>query len=64
MPSVGALLHIHERLLDADIACILIREPDEPFNGAPTCIGCFPIPRQKIRRLLSGLPLLRATDKP
>jgi len=64
VPSEGALKHVHSRLLDAGISCVLIHEPDAPFLGAATAIGCFPIPRQKIRRLLSGLPLLRATDKP
>jgi hypothetical protein len=60
---LGALLHIHERLLDAGIECILIREPDAPFNGAATAIGCFPLPRKKIRRVLSGLPLLWRTKE-
>jgi hypothetical protein len=64
VPSVGALMHVYNRLLEAGVACVLIEEPDPPFFNAPTCLGCFPVPRQKIRRLLSGLPLLRATDKP
>lgn len=61
-PSLGALMHIHQRLLEAGIKCVLIEEPDPPFNGAATAIGCFPIPRKKIRRVLSGLNLLWRKD--
>lgn len=58
VPSLGALTHVHRRLVEAGIDCILIEEPDPPFNGDATAIGCFPLPRKKIRRILSGLPLL------
>ncbi len=58
-PSEDALVRTYEKLLDAGISCTLIREPDAPWNGAVMALGCAPAPRQKIRRLLSGLPLLR-----
>lgn len=64
VPDEAALLRAHERLVEADVVCTLIREPDAPFNGAATALGCLPIsPRQKVRRLLSGLPLLRGETK-
>lgn len=48
----------HAKLQAAGISCILIQEPDPPFNGDATAIGCFPIPRKNIKRLLADLPLL------
>lgn len=61
--SEAELRETYERLIEAGFAATLIEEPDEPFNGAATAIGCAPIPRKKIRRLLAGLDLfLRLKD--
>ncbi len=57
------LLAIEQRLLDAEIPHVLVREPDEPWRGAPMAIGVVPMPRAHVRRLLAHLPLVRGKDR-
>ncbi|WNM70121.1 peptidyl-tRNA hydrolase [Myxococcus phage Mx1] len=53
------LLLLEAKLVAAGIPYKAIREPDAPWNGALMAIGIEPMPRAKLRPLLSGLPLLR-----
>jgi hypothetical protein len=43
----------------AGVGITSIREPDAPWNGQLMTIGIKPQPREKIRKLLSNLPLYR-----
>jgi hypothetical protein len=53
------LLLVHERLVAAGVAHVLVREPDPPFLGAATAIGVPPQPRENVRPHLKRLPLLK-----
>lgn len=59
VPDEAALLELGLRLASAGIAHVIVREPDSPFFGAATAIGICPQNRQPLRRILSGLPLVR-----
>jgi peptidyl-tRNA hydrolase PTH2 len=59
VPDEAALLAVHARLVAAAIPCHLIREPDAPWNGQAMALGVAPLPRARVRPLLSNLPLLR-----
>lgn len=37
----------------------LIREPDEPYCGQLMAIGIRPMPRSRVRKYLSQLPLVK-----
>lgn len=53
------LVALHERLVAAAIPCVLIREPDSPWNGQAMSLGISPCDRTHVRKFLSSLPLLR-----
>ncbi len=59
VPDELSMLEYELTLLDNGIRICSIREPDAPFNGAITAIGIEPQARNKIRKLLGSLPLLR-----
>lgn len=43
----------------AGVHHVLIREPDAPYNGAATAIGCEPAPREAVRHYFAGLKVFR-----
>ncbi len=51
------LLITHQKLTEAGIPSVLIREPDAPFCNQATAIGISPGPRERVRRILRDLPL-------
>jgi hypothetical protein len=51
-----SLEDISKRLIAAKIKHKRIYESDAPYNGEFMSIGCAPMEREKIRRLLSDLP--------
>lgn len=53
------LLAVADRLREAGIRAVTFREPDAPYHGAATALGVIPGPRAPVRKLLSGLKLLR-----
>jgi hypothetical protein len=55
LASVDELARLHDRLVDADIPSVLVREPDEPWGDAPMAIGVVPTSRERVRRYLSHL---------
>lgn len=57
--SEAQLVELHVRLERAGIACVLIREPDPPWNGAAMALGITPCDRTLVKKYLSQLPLLR-----
>lgn len=59
VPDEATLLAVEEKLKQYDIVIVSVREPDMPWNGQLMAIGIPPQPREKIRRLLSNLPLYR-----
>lgn len=59
VPDEQALLAVEERFVHAGIEITAIREPDAPYFNQITAIGIKPQPREKIRKLLSNLPLYR-----
>ena len=59
VPDEKTLLEVEQKLLQAGIEISAIREPDAPWNGALMCIGIKPQTREKIRKLLSNLPLYK-----
>lgn len=53
------LLEVAKALALSEIAHVVIREVDVPFDGQTTAIGVVPIEdRTKVKKILSGLPLL------
>lgn len=54
-----ALLRVSSRLDEGGIEHVLIREPDEPYHGAATAIGCRPVLREVLRPYLKRLALFR-----
>lgn len=61
--TVPRLLALARALTDAEVAFVFVREPDEPWCGAPMAIGLAPMPRVRARRLLARLPLLRGDER-
>jgi len=59
VPDEISLLSVEKKLLEAGIEISAIREPDEPYSGALMTVGIKPQTREKIRKLLSNLPLYR-----
>jgi len=59
---VDELLALAGRLADAGVACVLIREPDDPWCDAPMALGIIPAPRALLRRFVAHLPLVRGKD--
>ncbi len=59
---VDELLALAQRLADAGVPCVLIREPDEPWCDAPMALGIVPAPRARVRRFVAHLPLVRGKD--
>jgi peptidyl-tRNA hydrolase len=55
----ASLEALESRLLAAGIAHSAIREPDAPYSGELVAIGCAPVPRQQLRKLMSSFRLLR-----
>lgn len=59
VPDEHTLLRYEAKLLRNGIAITAIREPDEPWNGQLMTIGIKPQSREKIKKLLSNLPLYK-----
>ena len=62
VPGEPELLALGERLQHHDIPHVLFREPDMlRLDGTPaaTAIGLHPGPKSDLKKLLSGLPLLK-----
>lgn len=59
VPDECALLAVEAKLLRNGLELSAIREPDEPWSGQLMAIGIKPQPREKIKKLLSNLPLYR-----
>lgn len=59
VPDEEALLRIEAKLLNANFEIMAIREPDEPYFGQITAIGIRPQVRDKLKKLLSNLPLYK-----
>lgn len=53
------LLAVESRLQAAGVSFRTFREPDAPYLGAATAIGCCPGPRAQLKKLLQDLPLLK-----
>jgi hypothetical protein len=52
------LLRLAEKLRKSACPHIVVREPDEPFHGAATAIGCVPtLDRKRIQKVTKGLQL-------
>lgn len=47
------------RLAAAGIHYVLIREPDEPYNGAAVALGIEPMERERVRPLVADFKVLR-----
>ena len=47
----------------AGVPHVFVREPDEPWRGAPMAIGVVPTSRARVRRLVAHLPLVRGKDE-
>jgi peptidyl-tRNA hydrolase len=59
VPDEHTLLKYEAKLLRNGLEITAIREPDEPWNGQLMAIGIKPQPREKIKKLLSSLPLYK-----
>lgn len=59
VPSEDALREVHARLELERVAHICITENDPPFDGQMMAIGLVPAKKEKLRKYLSSLPLLR-----
>ena len=53
------LLKLEARRARAGIPARSIREPDAPYNNQLMAIGISPMDRNRLRKLLSSLPLAR-----
>lgn len=60
---LDVLLALARRLVERGVPHVLVREPDEPWRGAPMAIGVVPMPRAHVRRLLAHLSLVRGKDR-
>jgi len=60
--SEAELRALARALAVAGVRHVFVREPDEPWCGAPMAIGLAPMPRARVRRLLAHLPLVRGKD--
>lgn len=49
-------------LAQARIGHVAIHEPDEPWRGALMAIGVVPSSRERVRRFVAHLPLVRGKD--
>ena len=47
------------RLADAGVRYVLIREPDEPYNGAAVALGTEPGDREMVRPLVAHFKVFR-----
>lgn len=59
VPDEPGLLAVEAKLKTAGIAHCTFHEPDAPYFGAATALGIQAGTRDKLRKLLSGLPLLK-----
>jgi len=59
VPDEASLRAVEKKLFEARVEMAAICEPDAPWNGQLMAIGIKPQPREKIRKLLSNLPLYR-----
>lgn len=65
VPSEAMLLAVYQRLVMANVRCVLITEPDAPWDGAATAIGVERVDDRKIvKRVLQHLPLLGSKEDP
>lgn len=64
LASLPELLALQRALVAEDLPHVLVREPDEPWRDAPMAIGVVPMPRERVRRLLAHLRLVRGTESP
>lgn len=53
------LVLLAERLREAGIHHVLIREPDPPYNGAATAVGIEPQDRERIRPFVAHFKVFR-----
>lgn len=60
--SEAELCALARELERGGVPFVFVREPDEPWRGAPMAIGVAPMPRGRVRRLLAHLPLVRGKD--
>lgn len=60
--SEGELRALARELDRLGVPYVFVREPDEPWRGAPMAIGVVPMPRGRVRRLVAHLPLVRGRD--
>lgn len=63
VPNQEQLEQLEQRLIAKGVPFRAIREPDAPWNGALMAIGVEPMPRAKVRKHLSGFPLLKDKEK-
>lgn len=54
------LCALEARLIKTGIAHVAIRESDPPYEGRLMAIGCMPLPRERVRKMLSAFPLVRS----
>ena len=59
VPGEENLLELEKQLLEAKIPHNAIREVDSPYNGQLMAIGICPTTRDKVKGLLSQLPLVK-----
>ena len=60
--SEAELRALARELAIAGVPYVFVREPDEPWCGAPMAIGVVPTSRARVRRLVAHLPLVRGRD--
>lgn len=59
VPNETKLIELEFKLRLAGILLRMIREPDAPWNGQAMAIGICPIIKDKVKKYLSNLPLLK-----
>ncbi len=59
VPDSEALAELSQRLHQAGIKHHSVIESDEPYSGQLLAIGIPPQPRERLRRVLSSIPLMR-----
>lgn len=64
LATLDELLALRRALVAEDLPHVLVREPDEPWRDAPMAIGVVPMPRERVRRLLAHLRLVRGKESP
>ena len=60
--SPAELALLARALAEADVRHVLVHEPDEPWRGALMAIGVVPSSRERVRRFVAHLPLVRGKD--